>query len=63
MDSTIFSELVRYLQQNQDGQKVIQQSNVSPAQVQKVAEAVLPKITEQVQNSPQTLADLFRILT
>ena len=62
MDSTIFSELAHYLQNSNDGKAIVQQSNVSSADVHKVAAAVIPKITEQVKNSPQTLGDLFRIL-
>lgn len=63
MDNNIFSEFLNLLQNSSDGKTLVAQSNVPPADIQKVAQAVLPKITEQVKSSPQTLGDLFAIFT
>ncbi|KTC88116.1 MULTISPECIES: DUF937 domain-containing protein [Legionella] len=62
MDNSIFSEIMNFIQNHSDGQKMVEQSNVSTSQMHKVAQEVVPKITEQVKNDPQTLGDLFKII-
>ncbi|KTD36585.1 hypothetical protein Lnau_1569 [Legionella nautarum] len=62
MDNSIFSEILNFIQNHSDGQKMVEQSNVSTSQMHKVAQEVMPKITEQVKNDPQTLGDIFKII-
>jgi len=61
MENSIFSEIMNFIQNHSDGQKIVEQSNLSPSDVHKVTQEALPKITEQVKNDPQTLGDLFKI--
>lgn len=62
MENSIFSEIINFMQNHSDGQKVVEQSSLPPSDVHQVAKEVVPKITEQVKKDPQTLGELFRII-
>lgn len=61
MDNPIFSEIIGFLQNSSDGKTIANQTNLPPEDMHKIAQEVIPKITEKMKNSPQTLGDLFSI--
>jgi hypothetical protein len=63
MENSIFNEIANFLQNHSDGKKIVDQSNLSASEVHKVAKEVVPKITEQVKNNPDTLGDMFKIFS
>ena len=62
MNAEILNELIHYLQNSPDAKKIEKQSNLSPDELIQVAQQMIPKMTNQVQNSSQTLSDLFAII-
>lgn len=62
MANSIFTEVINFLQNHSDGQKVVEESNLPASDVRKVTQEVVPKITEQVRKHPRTLEDLFEII-
>lgn len=63
MNDKIMNEFMHFLQNSADGKKITDHSELPPDELKQVAEAIIPKMTDQMQNSSQSLSDLFAIIS